>query len=603
MNSGRTINNLALWAGVLLLSVSGFADIIRVSPSGDDANSGASWASAKRTIGAAIAAATGTSEIWVAQGVYSERLVLSTSGVKIYGSFGGDEVGLDDRHGDWTIVDAGGYGRPLKINKASNAVLDGLTFRAGAAVGFGGGIQVISASGLTMNNCIVTNCTSASGNDGGGIYFSNGSATLTDVVVSNCSTLANGGGVSATGTTIKATRLHLEGNNAAHGGGIAMDAGGGFFDECWLVGNTASATDGTGGGGAFLRRIQNTPFTRCFFSQNRAAAGSAIDLWDRSRGEFSNNIFSRNEAGSATVLVRNAGTMPTFYNNTTADNKASAGYSAYYVSGGAYAEFRNEVVAYNQGPKSAVGRDASSTYLWAFADFWQNSVAPFEGGDASLVNPGSSNTLTDPAFLNRFMLDDPLSYALTPDSTVLDFGYDWLTFDFAGGTRPVNSTGKAVALPDKGAFEFQGMEQYVSLHGWTGDKGDGDQSNARLEVEVFDAANTWMGSELVPQSQFGFYTLRAPQFMAGSGPWTFKFSVPGYLMQEVTVDTLPAFGSPGVNVELFGGDANGDNRVDIVDLTAVMVSFGGKTADLNGDGVIDVGDLGMVLESFGMVGD
>ncbi len=47
------------------------------------------------------------------------------------------------------------------------------------------------------------------------------------------------------------------------------------------------------------------------------------------------------------------------------------------------------------------------------------------------------------------------------------------------------------------------------------------------------------------------------------------------------------------------GDANGDGRVDVLDLIAVISDWGaaggGSMADLNGDGAVDVGDLVIVI--------
>jgi MYXO-CTERM domain-containing protein len=53
------------------------------------------------------------------------------------------------------------------------------------------------------------------------------------------------------------------------------------------------------------------------------------------------------------------------------------------------------------------------------------------------------------------------------------------------------------------------------------------------------------------------------------------------------------------------GDANGDGRVDVNDLTIVLSDFGKSsgmswsTGDFNGDGRVDVNDLTTVLSNFG----
>ena len=53
------------------------------------------------------------------------------------------------------------------------------------------------------------------------------------------------------------------------------------------------------------------------------------------------------------------------------------------------------------------------------------------------------------------------------------------------------------------------------------------------------------------------------------------------------------------------GDANGDGKVDVNDLTIVLSHFGAttgvdwSTGDFNGDGKVDVNDLTIVLSNFG----
>ncbi len=49
------------------------------------------------------------------------------------------------------------------------------------------------------------------------------------------------------------------------------------------------------------------------------------------------------------------------------------------------------------------------------------------------------------------------------------------------------------------------------------------------------------------------------------------------------------------------GDATADNQVDVADLIAVIVNWGGSDpdADVNDDGVVDVGDLIAVIQHWG----
>ena len=74
--------------------------IVRVSPGGNDANDGSSWALAKQTVQAGIdVAAAAGGEVWVAAGTYVGRIKLLTY-THIYGGFAGDETQRSER--DWS---------------------------------------------------------------------------------------------------------------------------------------------------------------------------------------------------------------------------------------------------------------------------------------------------------------------------------------------------------------------------------------------------------------------------------------------------------------------------------------------------------------------
>ncbi len=84
--------------GLVLLSISNpvFAKVVYVSPNRDDGNDGLSWATAKRTVTAALQTALPGDQVWVRYGVYVERITLK-DGVSLYGGFRGDETSLSQR--------------------------------------------------------------------------------------------------------------------------------------------------------------------------------------------------------------------------------------------------------------------------------------------------------------------------------------------------------------------------------------------------------------------------------------------------------------------------------------------------------------------------
>jgi hypothetical protein len=92
----------------------------------------------------------------------------------------------------------------------------------------------------------------------------------------------------------------------------------------------------------------------------------------------------------------------------------------------------------------------------------------------------------------------------------------------------------------------------------------------------------------------------------GEGFYTVRASAPGYLSAEgdrpvkLTVGSSVDLGE----VVLYGGDATGDDRVDIRDLSYVAWQFDGDDAkaDINGDGQVDILDLSLIAGNFGRVG-
>ena len=103
-----------------------FPLVIRVSPTGNDNRDGATWATAKRTVGAAIAAlhtpALGVNhtirggEVWVKAGTYSENLTLPPY-VHLYGGFRGQETTRTERdlQANLTQLNGGSQGRVVLV--------------------------------------------------------------------------------------------------------------------------------------------------------------------------------------------------------------------------------------------------------------------------------------------------------------------------------------------------------------------------------------------------------------------------------------------------------------------------------------------------------
>jgi len=153
--------------------------IVRVSPEGDDANDGSSWALAKRTVQAGIDATSAEGgEVWVKAGTYYERVVLHPYAY-VYGGFNGTETEqnqrswvanptiLDGQHGGSVVDILGAHGTENEIS--------GFAIRNGTSAQ-GAGICCYYSSSTIANNTITENAASF----GGAIYCSHSSPTITN---------------------------------------------------------------------------------------------------------------------------------------------------------------------------------------------------------------------------------------------------------------------------------------------------------------------------------------------------------------------------------------------------------------------------------------
>lgn len=115
------------------------------------------------------------------------------------------------------------------------------------------------------------------------------------------------------------------------------------------------------------------------------------------------------------------------------------------------------------------------------------------------------------------------------------------------------------------------------------------------------------GGFTMPNLQIGTYTIRA--------------AYPGYLASEKTGVTIAAGGATTLNLGttiLRGGDANGDNAINILDIGAIISKFGqagvavrsasancnatDEAADINDDGLVNISDLAIAAGNWGSVG-
>jgi len=115
------------------------------------------------------------------------------------------------------------------------------------------------------------------------------------------------------------------------------------------------------------------------------------------------------------------------------------------------------------------------------------------------------------------------------------------------------------------------------------------------------------GTFTLPNLQIGTYTIRA--------------TYPGYLASEKTGISIAAGNPTTLNIGttiLRGGDVNGDNAINILDIGSIISKFGqtgaavrsasagcivtDEPADINDDGLINISDLAITAGNWGIVG-
>ena len=281
--------------------------IIRVSTTGNDTNDGSSWELAKRTVQAALDAASKYELVWVAAGTYVERMELKDD-VKLYGGFAGTETLLSQRNwkNNVTVLDGSALGSVITsiAGVTNTARIDGFTIRNGVGCR-GGGINCISSSPTIANNIITGNYT----DEGAGINCGNSSSpVITNNTITGNISRWNGSGINCVGSSPVISNNTIAGNIAYNnGGGIYCDHSSPSISSNIITANTGSSSGGIG----------------CYYSSpaivNNTIAGNSSD--SRSGGGIdciasspviSNNIISFNSSG---INKSNGAETPTLRNN------------------------------------------------------------------------------------------------------------------------------------------------------------------------------------------------------------------------------------------------------------------------------------------------
>ena len=173
------------------------------------------------------------------------------------------------------------YGGGVYVEAGASFELAGGTIYAcgvqsGANVAFGGGIYAEGGS-VTMTGGAIRNCVLSANNgaNGGGVYiYSGASFTMEGGVISGCSAMS-GGGISASGGTVRITGGRIENCKASErGGGLSVK---GHADQISVLDAAISGCEAKRGGGvaligfAELELGENARITGC-----KATNGAAV---------------------------------------------------------------------------------------------------------------------------------------------------------------------------------------------------------------------------------------------------------------------------------------------------------------------------------------
>lgn len=330
-----------------------------VRPDGDDRNDGASWKTARRSVGSAISVAKPGSEIWVAEGIYKERVTLK-SGIALYGGFVGFETSAADRNprARPTILDGDHRGSVVTIPEAAiGARVDGFTIRHGSGTMVpvsdtsGGGVYSAAANVVLSNNIIEDNHVFGSGKlnwlvgrGGGASLGGDGLIVIGNIIRNNTvETYGQGFGYAAYASAIGgglfvSSEFAVIANNLLTGNsvlsmGMSMQngaAGGGLYPVMTggiIAGNTiADNTAVPGLGGTF--REEQPDYASPRISNNIIAFNAGSILTGYGLPYYDNNLVHGNERSYPATAVGRDGNIaadPLFANAAGGDYRLQPG--------------------------------------------------------------------------------------------------------------------------------------------------------------------------------------------------------------------------------------------------------------------------------------
>ncbi|MEO0797196.1 MAG: carbohydrate-binding domain-containing protein [Verrucomicrobiota bacterium] len=303
---------------------------------GDDSNSGASWADAKKTIGAAIDEAYNGDSIWVAEGVYREYLTIhGVHNLKLYGGMPVGSTSLNEQdHGRYpTIIQAPPDGYNLiSLRNNDGCRIDGFTIQ-GTTRSWQYGLKAEGPS----NNVVIANCrlswniiTEAGKGGGGAIVTGRGDTHVKFdyCVFSNNENKGSGPGLSISaalaGPLVELDRcLFVENTAPGSGGAIGMLNWSNNPDSILRLTNSVIANNTSGTNrGAIEMNYGSLEMTNCTVAGNSNMGIRISSQFTPRQADIKNTIVASN--GTTGVFSQWDGfalTNNLFFDNPTQVNR------------------------------------------------------------------------------------------------------------------------------------------------------------------------------------------------------------------------------------------------------------------------------------------
>ena len=530
-------------------------------------------------------------------------LTVSASVLGVSPSFGGNSAGSGgaiENAGSLTVGPnctlsgnqaTNGNGGAIDNAASGSALVESSTLSNNTASGSGGAIE--TAGSLSVDACIVSGNTAATGN-GGGVNndsFASQTVSLGDSTLSgNSATVGNGGGVSVS-------------NYSAV-----------------TISNCAFTADSAGGSGGGLNLLSSSVASigGSTFSANLAVSGGAIQ--DSGTLSMANSTLYGNTAGSGGgggLAVSGSGAGAALTNVTVTANRANSGLGGgIHVAGGDVLTLNNTLVAGNLGTTTPGPDDLTG----AVASTSSSNLIGVGTNLSGITNGAQGNQIgTAAAPINARLgpLADnggsTLTVALLPGSPAIDAGSSApavaanLTNDQRGigYARNANGGGGALAV-DIGAFEVQ--NDVVNL---SGDPTTPVANKLSLR-EAIVLANTHatdsvhitfaygVAGTIALDNTQGTLEIASNQNISGPGAavLTVKENSPSTNFSVFTVDPNTTVQITGLTITGGNASANGGGIDNGGTLLLTNSTLAGNSATLGGGGVYNAGTLTALNDTF-----